>query len=139
VARSVHVRVLLLEFVSTFLLRLVSTLVWFVSTVCSLSALLLSSRILASLVSFGYLAFTQRHTLLGVCLLFLPLLCCLLSFVTYFLFVYGLLAHLEMAHWCYCFLPAYLRALLWALFICMFLLRAIVFQGWICAYTTRSG
>ena len=96
-ARSVRVRVLLLEFVSAFLYRLVPTLVSLVSSVCSLSALLLSSWFLASLVGFGYLAFTQRHTLLGVCLLFLPLPCCLFYlfvcffFVTSFLFVYGLL------------------------------------------------
>ena len=51
-ARSVCVRVLLLEFASTSLFRLVPTLVSFVSSVCSLSALFLSSRFLASLVSF---------------------------------------------------------------------------------------
>ena len=76
-ARSVRVRVLLLEFVSTFLFRLVPTLVSLVSSVCSLSALFLSSWFLARLVGFGYLAFTQRQTLLGVFLLFLPLPCCL--------------------------------------------------------------
>ena len=89
-ARSVCVRVLLLEFLSTFLFRLVPTLVSLVSSVCSLSALFLSSWFLAS---FGYLAFTQRQTFLGVFLLFLPLPCCLfhLFFVASFLFVYGLL------------------------------------------------
>ena len=92
-ARSVCVRVLLLEFVSTFLFRLVPTLVSLVSSVCSLSALFLSSWFLASLVGFGYLAFTQRQTFLGVFLLFLPLPCCLfyLFFVASFLLVYGLL------------------------------------------------
>ena len=99
-ARSVRVRVLLLEFVSTFFIRLAPTLVSLVSSVSSLSALFLSSWFLASLVGFGYLAFTQRHTLLGVCLLFLPLPCCLfhLFFVASFLLVYGLVAHLELAH-----------------------------------------
>ena len=92
-ARSVRVRVLLLEFVSTFLSRLVPALLSFVSSVCSLSPLFLSSRFQASLVSFGYLAFTQRQTFLGVCWLILPLPCCLfyLFFVASFLFVYGLL------------------------------------------------
>ena len=53
----------------------------------------LSSCFLDSLVGFGYLAFTQRQTFLGVFLLFLPLPCCLfyLFFVASFLFVYGLL------------------------------------------------
>ena len=99
-ARSVRVRVLLLEFVSTFFICLAPTLVSLVSSVSSLSALFLSSWFLASLVGFGYLAFTQRHTLLGVCLLFLPLPCCLfhLFFVASFLFFYGLVAHLELAH-----------------------------------------
>ena len=113
-----------------FFIRFVPTLVSLVSSVSSLSALFLSSWFLASLVGFGYLAFTQRHTLLGVCLLFLPLPCCLfhLFFVASFLFVYRLLAHLELAHQCHCFLPAFLRALLWALFICMSLFRVTVFQ-----------
>ena len=83
-----------------FFIRLAPTLVSLVSSVSSLSALFLSSWFLASLVGFGYLAFTQRHTLLGVCLLFLPLPCCLfhLFFVASFLLVYGLVAHLELAH-----------------------------------------
>ena len=63
-----RVRVLLLEYVSTFLLRLVPTLVSLLSPVYSLSALFSSSRFPASLVSFGYLVF---------CLLFLQLTCVL--------------------------------------------------------------
>ena len=65
------VHVLLLEYVSTFLLRLVPTSVSLVSSICSLSALFSSSRFPASLVSFGYLVF---------CLLFLPLTCVLFVF-----------------------------------------------------------
>ena len=84
-----RVHVLLLEYVSTFLLRLVSTLVSLVSSVRLLSALFSSSRFLASLVNFGYLAF---------CLLFLSLPCCYFSFVAPFLFVYRLIAHLELAY-----------------------------------------
>ena len=82
------VHVLLLKNVSTFLLRLVVTLVSLVSFVSSLSALIQlfsSNRFQARLVSFGYLAF---------CLLFLPLPCCYLFFFfcrVLFLFVYCLL------------------------------------------------
>ena len=132
-ARSVRVRVLLLEFVSTFLLRLVPTLLSFVSSVCSLSALFLSSTFQASLVSFGYLAFTQRHTLLGVCWLFLPLPLsppsCL--FTAFYAVGTGSLVPL--------FPTRLFACCIMALFICMFLLCVIVFQGWICAYITRSG
>ena len=49
-----HVKVLLLEYVSTFLLRLVPILVSHVSSVFSPPALLLTTRFVASLVSFGY-------------------------------------------------------------------------------------
>ena len=69
---------LMLENVSTFLLRLVLTLISLVSSVSSLSALIQlfsSNRFQASLDSFGYLAF---------CLLFLPLPCCYFSFVASF-------------------------------------------------------
>ena len=80
------IHVLLLENVSTFLLRLVLTLASLVSSVSSLSALIQlfsSNRFQASLVSFGYLAF---------CLLFLPLPCCYFSFSrVLFLFVCCLL------------------------------------------------
>ena len=124
----------MLENVSTFLLRLVLTLISLVSSVSSLSALIQlfsSNRFQASLDSFGYLAF---------CLLFLPLPCCYFSFVASFfccLFVVyctvgnGLLVPLS--------LTAYLRSILWMFFICMFLSRVIIFQGWICAYITQSG
>ena len=139
-ARSVRVRVLLLEFVSTFLFRLVPTLVSRVSSVCSLSALFLSSWFLASLVGFGYLAFTQRQTFLGVCWLFLPLPCCLfhLFFVASFLFVYGLLA-VGTGSLVPLFPTRLFACCIMALFICMFVLCVLVFQGWICAYITRSG
>ena len=72
------VLVLMLENVSTFLLRLVLTLISLVSSVSLLSALIQlfsSNRFQASLVSFGYLAF---------CLLFLPFPCCYFSFVASF-------------------------------------------------------
>ena len=49
-----HVKVLLFEYVSTFLLRLVPILVLHVSSVFSLPALFLTTRFVASLVSFGY-------------------------------------------------------------------------------------
>ena len=97
----------------------------------TLMQLFSSNRFQASLVSFGYLAF---------CLLFLPLPCCYFSFVASFfccLFVVyctvgnGLLVPLS--------LTAYLRSILWMFFICMFLSRVIIFQGWICAYITQSG
>lgn len=140
-ARSVRVRVLLLEFVSTFLFRLVPTLVSLVSSVCSLSALFLSSWFLASLVGFGYLAFTQRQTFLGVFLLFLPLPCCL-----FHLFFLSLPFCLFMAFYAVgtgsvvpLFPTRLFACCIMALFICMFLLCVIVFQGWICAYITRSG
>ena len=58
----------------------------------------LSSRFLPSLVSYGFLALTLRHTLLDVCLLFLLLPCCIFSFVASFSFVYRLFAQLELAH-----------------------------------------
>ena len=85
--------VLMLENVSTFLLRLVLTLISLVSPVSSLSALIQlfsSNRFQASLDSFGYLAF---------CLLFLPLPCCYFSFVASFFFVCLLpVAQFEMAY-----------------------------------------
>ena len=136
-ARSVRVRVLLLEFLSTFLFRLVPTLVSLVSSVCSLSALFLSSWFLARLVGFGYLAFTQRQTLLGVFLLFLPLPCCLfhLFFVASFLFVYGLL---RSRNWLGSLVPLFPTRL----FACSIIglhvfLLCYCFSLWICAYITR--
>ena len=73
---------LMLENVSTFLLRLVLTLISLVSSVSSLSALIQlfsSNRFQASLDIFGYLAF---------CLLFLPLPCCYFSFVASFFYLF---------------------------------------------------
>ena len=89
-----------------------------------------SNRFQASLVSFGYLAF---------CLLFLPLPCCYFSFVASFFICLLPVAQFEMAYWFHCLSPAYLCSILWMFFICMFLSRVIIFQGWICAYTTQSG
>ena len=67
-----RVHVLLLEYVSTFLLRLVPTLVSLVSFVRSLSALFSSSRFVASLVSLGYLSCYFCHYLAIVFLLSRP-------------------------------------------------------------------
>ena len=122
------------------LFRLVPTLVSLVSSVCSLSALFLSSWFLASLVGFGYLAFTQRQTFLFffcyfchylvvyfICFLSLP--SCL--FTAFYAVGTGSLVPL--------FPTRLFACCIMALFICMFLLCVIVFQGWICAYITRSG
>ena len=84
---------LMLENVSTFLLRLVLTLISLVSSVSSLSALIQlfsSNRFQASLVSFGYLAF---------CLLFLHYLAVIFLLSRPFLVVCLLsIAQLEMAY-----------------------------------------
>ena len=105
------------------------------------SALFLSSRFLASLVSSGYLAFTILYTLLSVCLLFCAVT--LLLFVFYRVFFVCLSQFLSPS----CpvgiglLVPLFLTCLLLSVlqaFICTpFLCRVIVFQGWICAYSVR--